>query len=135
TAGAAPVVLISDRLWRAQLSGDPHALGRTLTLDGLTATIIGVLPPDFRSVDPLDVLEPVGVYANGNASMKDRGSRSDMRVVARLTADMSLERARTEMAAVGAQLAAAYPSTNDQFGVDVQAIRDTFVSTLRPTMR
>lgn len=44
------VVLISDSVWDRQFGRDPGAVGRTLTLDGLSATVIGILPPD--AVDP-----------------------------------------------------------------------------------
>ena len=40
----ADVVLISEKFWRARLGGDPNVLGRSLTLDGIVHTIVGVLP-------------------------------------------------------------------------------------------
>jgi predicted permease len=45
--GAAPVVVISDRLWRDRFGGDPSAIGRSLTLDGTPHTIVGATPPEF----------------------------------------------------------------------------------------
>ena len=44
----APVVLISDELWRAAFGSDPDVLGRRLTLDQVSRTVIGVLPASFR---------------------------------------------------------------------------------------
>src|ERR1700734_1037774 len=46
--GAAPVVLISDRLWRSRFAGRIEALGKSVTVDGVDYTISGVLPADFR---------------------------------------------------------------------------------------
>src|SRR5215469_3023972 len=43
----APVVLISDGLWQRRFSRDPNILGRTILLDGIETTIIGVMPPGF----------------------------------------------------------------------------------------
>jgi predicted permease len=43
--GRDQVVLISDRLWRGALNADPAVLGRTIKINGLDFTIIGVLPP------------------------------------------------------------------------------------------
>ena len=46
--------IVSDRLWRTALDGDPAIVGRTITIDGLPRTIVGVLSPDFsfRPVTP-----------------------------------------------------------------------------------
>jgi putative ABC transport system permease protein len=43
----APVVVLSYGFWQRFYSGDPHALGRTVTLDDIPRTIIGVMPPRF----------------------------------------------------------------------------------------
>jgi putative ABC transport system permease protein len=43
----APVVVLSYGFWQRFFSGDPHALGRTITLDDMPRTIIGVMPPRF----------------------------------------------------------------------------------------
>ncbi len=47
-AGGPRVAVLTDGFWRRELGGDPAALGRTLTLDGRTYTIVGVMPPDFH---------------------------------------------------------------------------------------
>lgn len=46
-SGQPAAVLISDRLWKQRYGSDPSVLGRTLTLTGHTATVIGVMPPGF----------------------------------------------------------------------------------------
>ncbi|MFY9746994.1 MAG: ABC transporter permease [Acidobacteriaceae bacterium] len=43
----APVVVLSYGFWQRFFSGDPHAIGRTVTLDDVPRTIIGVMPPRF----------------------------------------------------------------------------------------
>ena len=58
--GGAPVVIISDRLWKNRFAGSPGALGKLLTLDGIGRTIVGVLPPGFRLEDDADVYTPLG---------------------------------------------------------------------------
>ncbi len=47
------VVLLSDRFWRARFGGTLDAIGRTLTIDRVPYTIIGVLPPPFRTIAEL----------------------------------------------------------------------------------
>ena len=51
----ARTVVISDRLWRDRFASNPEVLGKTLTLDGVDYTIIGILPPEFRIWTDVDV--------------------------------------------------------------------------------
>jgi putative ABC transport system permease protein len=46
--GGAPVVILGDRLWRSRFGGSPKALGKSLILDGVDYTVVGILPPGFR---------------------------------------------------------------------------------------
>jgi putative ABC transport system permease protein len=46
--GAAPVILLSDALWKRRFGGDPGAIGSTIAIGGESAEIVGVLPPTFR---------------------------------------------------------------------------------------
>jgi predicted permease len=61
--GAPPVAVISYGLWQRQYGGAAAAVGRTLTVNGLAATIVGVTPPAFYGVEPgasIDLLVPIG---------------------------------------------------------------------------
>jgi predicted permease len=51
--GDAPVVVISDRFWRTRLNSASDAVGRTLRLNGQTATIVGITPKDFNGAMPM----------------------------------------------------------------------------------
>src|SRR6185295_2829996 len=46
--GATPVAIISHRLWQREFSGDKTVVGKSLTLNGRTATVVGVMPRDFE---------------------------------------------------------------------------------------
>src|SRR4051812_45344260 len=46
--GAQPVALLSDALWRRRFAADPRVAGSTMKVDGVTCTIVGVMPADFR---------------------------------------------------------------------------------------
>jgi predicted permease len=55
-----PVALLSYGLWRSRFAGDRHVVGKTIPLDGRSATILGILPPEFEmpTLEHADVLVP-----------------------------------------------------------------------------
>ncbi|MHB8487359.1 MAG: ADOP family duplicated permease [Candidatus Acidiferrales bacterium] len=133
--GTPPVVLLSYELWQSHMGSDRNAIGRTITLDGRSFTIVGVLPPNFRSLDKTDVMLPIGVWATNNSEeANNRGARGDMVVIGRLAPHVTFAQARTEMEGIAARLAKEYPATNDQFGVALQTVRNAFVGDARPAI-
>jgi len=133
-AGAAPVVLLSYALWQSRFGADRSAIGQMIRLDSQTVTIVGVLPQDFRWVEKCDVMEPMGVWATHNDSATNRADRVDGLVLGRLAAGVRMEQARAEMETLAAGLARAYPEANDQFGVNLRALREAFSGDVRPAM-
>src|SRR5580700_8092428 len=133
-AGAARVVLLSYALWQSHFGADPSAMGQTIRLDSQTVTIVGVLPRDFRWVEKCDVMEPIGVWATNNGSVAEREDRGDLMVAGRLAPGVRMEQARAEMDGIAARLARAYPQSNDQFGVKLQPLRESFAGDARPAM-
>ena len=130
-AGTPPVLLLSFDLWQSHLGADPNAVGKTITLDGRTFTIVGVLPSNFHALDKTDLIVPIGVWTTNNSEAKERGERGDLDVIGRLAPGVSLEQARAEMEGIAARLEEEYPATNDQFGVSLAPIRDQFVGDTR----
>jgi predicted permease len=49
-AGDQREAVLSDAFWRGRLGGDPNILGRGLVFDGLLYTVVGILPPDHRTL-------------------------------------------------------------------------------------
>ncbi len=132
--GTAPVVLLSHSLWKTHLGGDPQVVGKLVTLDGRSFTIVRVLPPDFRALDKTDVLVPLGLSINADSYANDRGDRGDMVVIGRLAPGATLATARVEMEGIALQLARQYPASNDQCGVALEPIRAAFVGDLQPAI-
>ncbi len=126
--GTTPVVLLSYQLWQSHLGGDPQVLGRTITLDGRSFTIVGILPPTFRFLDRTDVLAPIGVYAG---DIGDRGDRGDMDVVGRLASGVPLSQAVVEMDTIAARLSEQYPKSDLGVGAHLISIREAFAGDTR----
>ena len=130
--GTAPVALLSYKLWQSHLGADPNVVGRTIALDGHDLTIIGVLPQTFYFLDKSDVLTPIGIWLDED--MMRRGNRGDMDVVGRLAPGVTAAQARAEMNAIAARLTQKYPLENHGGGMEMNAIRDEFVSDTRPAI-
>ncbi|HEX6996325.1 MAG TPA: ABC transporter permease [Gammaproteobacteria bacterium] len=117
--GAAPVVVISDALWRARFGADPGVLGRTIRLGGEAHTIVGVMPADFRFPEApasTDFVVPYRLDPDiRNLSHVHRGR-------ARLRAGVSREAALAELAAVSARLREDHPEV---LGENVPGLRFT----------
>lgn len=104
--GAARAAMLSDAGWGRHFSRDPAILGRTIALDGVDHTVVGVLPPGFSLWDT-----DVWVAGFDSALLSNRAARS-MGAVGRLAGGVSLDGARAELDTIGRRLAAAYPATN-----------------------
>ncbi len=108
--GAAPVVILSDRLWEQRYGRNPAILGRTVRLNGQTTTVIGIMPRGFSFPQNQDLWVPmVPAPALRNRS----NSGSIWYVLGRLADGVSVESARAEMQAIGRRLRTEYPRTDN----------------------
>jgi predicted permease len=105
--GMPPVVVVSDRFWRTRLGADPHAVGRTLRLNGSMAAIVGIGPKDFLGIwpqSPADLFVPVtcGVSLAPELSGDPlhRSDREVFRVVFRLAHGVTLAAAEAVLDAM-----------------------------------
>ncbi|MGW8265863.1 MAG: ABC transporter permease [Longimicrobiales bacterium] len=115
------VVVITDQYWERRFTRDPEILGRTLTLDGVPHTVIGVMPEGFEML-------PAGVQAfrpTDLAGMDSRGSKGWL-VFGRLRPGTTVDQARAELTAVQARLETEYPEANRGWGLLVQNARKWF---------
>ena len=55
-AGRNNVVVLSHGFWRRKFAGDPAVIGRKLTIDGFSSTVIGVLPASFKAPPELQAI-------------------------------------------------------------------------------
>jgi putative ABC transport system permease protein len=92
--GGTPAIMLSDALWRRRFDRDPAIVGRTVSLDGRPATIVGVLPPEFWFPQPVDALVPLRT----SGGLDDLGANTQ--VLARLKDGVDLPRAQSELAAM-----------------------------------
>jgi putative ABC transport system permease protein len=126
------VVILSYGLWQRRFGGDPAILGRTVQLDRVGHTVIGVLPPGFRFMDqPADVWVPLGLDP-----AKDYRAKLGrfLSVPARLKAGVTLQQARAEMRIIGEQLQQQFPAFNAGWGVNVVPLDKQVVGDIGRTL-
>src|SRR5262249_41164924 len=103
--GAAPVAIISTRLWQQRYGSDSRALGMPLNYDGKAFTIVGIAPPRFQLDGDADVFTPLG--QNNESRMQWRAARF-MHVVGRLRRGVTLAQAQIELGVLSQRLAREY---------------------------
>ena len=114
-------VLVSYGFWQQRLGAESNVLGRPLALNGLTYTVIGVMPQEFDFPMYAEMWAP---WIAGPDVRSER-TRREMGVIARLAGGISLGQARAEMTSIGARLARDYPLANAGRGVGVELLRDS----------
>ncbi len=131
------VVVLGDALWRRRFNADPNILGKTISLNSETYTIIGVMPPSFRfpapDVEVWGSLAPVYALASGEKStvgdwINNRSLRG-YRVVARLKDGVIVSQAQGEMNTISERLAKDYPDSSGGTGVVLVPLHTQIVGT------
>ncbi len=136
--GAARVVVISHRLWRQKLGGDPNVVGRAIMLDGEPHTIVGIMPAGFAYPGANDLPAYTGAAEHSDfwrpAAVGDDRSNRTLAVLGRLAPGQAPGQAQAEFDVIASGLAAAYPDTNEGFGVRVRPLDDQVIGDVRPAI-
>lgn len=138
--GAAPVAVLSHGFWQRRFGGDPQVLGRSLRLNGVTYTVVGVAPKGFGGMFPavtaqmwiplsmVEQVEPMGAQrvvggSQGATRMERRGFRF-LWVKGRMKPGTSLAAVQSDLADIAGRLSGEYPETNEFERVRVYATDD-----------
>ncbi len=135
--GAAPTAVITKGLWQRKFSSAPDIIGKGITLDGNSYTIVGVIPSSFRlAVDYLsvrrEVFVPVGQWKNNLLNTRSAGL--GFHGVGRLKPGMTLEQAQADMKTVTNNLAAAFPDADKGIGAALIPLKQWMVGGVRPVL-
>lgn len=119
--GAAPVVVVSDLLWRRRFDARP-VVGSTISVNGVASTVIGIMPAGFCFPDRAQIWLPLTL---DRATLSRSGHNSW--AVARLRGGRTVEQSRAEMERIGQQLAREYPEFDKNVEPMVMPLRDVLV--------
>lgn len=127
--GGPAVIVLSHGLWQRRFGGDPKILGRAVTLDDLSYTVIGVMPPDFKFPTAAELWKPL---QSPNANQR---AFQFLRVVGRLAPGATVESARREIETIAARLEQTYPDTNSGREALLSSMHEATVGELRPKLK
>ncbi len=116
-------VVLSNRVWRSRFGGDPEVIGRKITLDAKSYTIIGVLRTNSTFDRTWAVMWLPLAFTPANMTRNYHWFSA----IARLEPGVTLKQARDEMETIGARIAAVDPDSNRGWGVTVDPYIDKVV--------
>ena len=124
--GAEKVTLLSHEIWQRDFGGDPKIVGESVRINGKPATIIGVMPQNFKF--PIAEQLWVPIYNEFPIKPREDPAGLGVQVIGRLKPGVSLDQVNVEFVELARRLAKEYPKTNGQLvSASVQPLLNTFV--------
>lgn len=124
--GANRLVVLNYPFWQRKFGGDPAILGKTLVLDGLVHTIVGVLQPSpLKLINNSDVYVADGPLVNPHIMERDTWW---FFIYGRLKPGVTIGQAQSEMDTITSRLTAQYPDTDKDMGVTVLSMAENISS-------
>ncbi len=121
--GKDSVALLSYSLWQRRFGADPNIVNKTISTNGVTRTVIGVLPPGFNYPKGAEIYAPIALTPEVSGN---RGNHSYLGI-GRLKQGVSLAGAQADLDAIAAQLEKQYPESNTGRGVVIYPILEDTV--------
>jgi len=124
--GGERLAVIGHQLWQARYNSDPNIVGKAITLDGRSYSVIGVAPPGFDYPNATQLWCSLG----WEPRQHNRAARF-FEVVARLKPGVTLKQAQAEINALSSRIARENPQSNKDWSAVVVSLRDQLVGDFR----
>ncbi|MBI3886375.1 MAG: ABC transporter permease [Opitutae bacterium] len=131
--GAPGVVVIRHALWQRKFGGSPDALGQSLTLNGKTYTVIGVMPADLVTPRNAEFWIPITPLSD-NQIWQDRGNNPGLFALGRLKPGVTLEQARADLKAIGLRINRDFPAETANLLPYVEPLVDSLTKNYRSSL-
>lgn len=135
-AGALPVVILSEGLWRGTFRADPNVVGSSIDLDKRSFTVIGIMPAAFRFplvTESEQLWIPLVKDPLFGSWMERRGGHW-LQVTGRLKPGVSTTQARAELDLLGARLAKQFPAENRGWVIRMAPLQQMIVEDVKPAL-
>lgn len=129
-AGRSGVALISHGLWRRRFASDPKVIGQTLSLNGETTTIVGIMPADFQYPQETELWVPLPFKSPQMASRRAHFLWG----IGSLKPGVTLNQAQADMNSIAHHLEGQYPESNTNYGVGLTPLQDKIVGETRSAL-
>jgi putative ABC transport system permease protein len=128
------VALLSYSLWQRSFGLDPSIIGRAVTLNGESYTVIGVMPRGVHLHAYGNWNDELWVpIAFTNEESTNRGTHF-LEVIARIKPGITLKQAQAEIETIAARLAKEYPKYNTRIGATVMPLHEEIVGDIKPAL-
>ena len=117
--GAPGVAILSYEVWQNRYAGDPGIVGRSIRVNSIPATIVGVMPPGFAYPMTAQVWQPLAALPGLDPAKR---SVRNLNVVGRLMPSADLAVAKAELDALTTQIIQAYPEAHKGLRVQVELL-------------
>ncbi len=131
--GAAPVIVLSERLWRGRFGADPKIVGRKLTLNSISYEVVGIAPAELTTPRGAELYAPLGFFAD-RPYLTTRGNHPGFYALGRLKPGVSLTQGAADLAVVCRNLEAQYPDSNTGMGAKLRPLLESAVGQYRATL-
>ncbi|HXM11402.1 MAG TPA: ABC transporter permease [Terriglobales bacterium] len=129
--GAAPVVVLGGGLWQRKFGSSPDIVGKSLTLNGTSYLVVGVIPSSFTFYGhDRDVYTPIGQW--NDPSFRDRRISVSAHVLGLLKPGVTLPQAKADMDVVARNLAESYPVADKDVGIALISMKEDIVGNVQP---
>jgi putative ABC transport system permease protein len=134
--GGRSAIMLSHGVWQRRYGGDPAIIGKTVSISGDSATVVGILPPDFRLYFSDNVPAEVGAMVPfGDDLSKRPADLYFLRLLARLKPNVTPENAQADLDQVAAQIRGLYTELNaENLGFDLTPLQRDAVREVRPAL-
>src|SRR5207253_1570950 len=131
----ADVAMVTENFWQKRMGGDPNVVGRSITLDGVPHTIVGVLPNlPFSWIGPnAEIWTTKPFLVPGLSHERVMRGSGFLRVIGRLKPGMTIEQARAALPSLEQSYRAQYPDKIDSSSVmTLKTLPEDVTGNLRP---
>jgi predicted permease len=129
--GGSPVAIISHGLWERRFGGGQNVVGQSITISGVNATVIGVMPAGFQLLDPAAEL---WLPLSQNQFASSARNVRLLSVAGRLSDEIQPAAANAELNTIASQWASQYPDSNTGVGLRVVPLHQQVTGKVRPAL-